>query len=645
MDCPNCSTPHSDAARFCARCGTPLHPAIDRSWHFAVQPDEPVRALALMSTLMPHLSGARHHIYRNAIALALLAALTFAAFGVLSIALVLAAIALPTVVLTYIHDHNVRRDEPITVIGVAFLLSSVLGVGVGLIEHYFTKPVLLGATNHRLPTLTQIFELGVLIPVVGFVAVLIAPILTTVRRAFRHPVDAVVACSLSGAAFSVGLSVVVQRGAFIHFGATAGAPAHVAFIALTLGILQPIIFATAAAMAVVPLRGAGMKTALGLAKGLALVVLYEMAATLLNPYGARGIVLTALAALVLAVAGLIATRDALHTALLAEAQASLVGDHGLIRAPDTHQICAHCGAAIGAGAAFCQVCGTTTAALARHPSSPAGAASTPQKSQRAKDATMSSTPPPLHIPSPPHYPGSAGRVGHRLRPVVIAVIAAVVILIAAAVTATMVLTGPANRPEPPPMLPGSHATVVAHAESDIFQPPKAPSKLARTPSTARSGAIKLTSAEPIDIGHGVWITPASGWTLVDQGPNRVMLHNGDSSAQMYVATKPTAGADVVAVLQADINQLFHGSSYGLIDSALLGEPKTKTLQSTNFQQYASIDFIAQVLTQQGSTGVVGSFGELLNTSNQLSVFIDFRQTGDQPDQAVADGTMMIESML
>lgn len=379
MDCPNCSTPHPDAARFCARCGTPLHSAIDRFRHFAVQPDEPVRALAVMSTLMPHLAGGRHHIYRGAIALALLGALIAAAFGVLSIALVLAAIALPAVVLTYVHDHDVRRDEPITVIGVAFVLSLVLGVGVGLLEDHFTKPLLLAAVNQTPPTLTQILELGLLIPVVGYVAVLTAPVLITARSAFRHPVDAVVICSLSGAALSLGLSVVVQHGAFTPIEATAGDltraafsvltidPAHAAFIALTLGFLRPIIFATAAAMAVVALRGAGANTALGLAKGLVLVVLYELATTLLTPYGTHGIVLTALAALVLAAAGLLGTRDALHTALLAEAQAALTGDRALSRAPDTHQICAHCRAAIGTGAAFCQVCGTATAALARHP--------------------------------------------------------------------------------------------------------------------------------------------------------------------------------------------------------------------------------------------------------------------------------------
>jgi len=372
MECPVCSTPQPDAARFCARCGTPLHPAIDRSGHFAAHPEEPVGALAVMSTLMPHLAGGRHHIYRTAIAVTLLVALVAAAFGVLSVALVLAAIALPAAVLTYVYDHDVWPRESVTVIGVAVVLPVLFGVGVGVLESHFTAPVLLAAPDHRIPALTHVLELGVLVPVVGFVAVLIAPMAITARAAFKHPVDAVVVCSLSGAALSLGLSVVVQRGAFSRIEATAGDPAHVAFIALTLGFLQPIIFATAAAMAVVPLRGAGVGVAAGVAKGLGLVVLYELATVLLTPYGTRGIVLTTLAALVLAAAGILGTRAVLHTSLLAEARAALTGEAALAGAPAAGQICAHCGAALGAGAAFCQVCGTATAAMARHPDAPAG---------------------------------------------------------------------------------------------------------------------------------------------------------------------------------------------------------------------------------------------------------------------------------
>src|ERR1700677_3296119 len=88
------------------------------------------RPVGVIGTSMPHLAAERHHIYRSVTALALLAALIAAAFGSLSIALVLAAVALPAVVLTYIHDHRLWHDEPLTVIAVTFALSLVLGVGV-----------------------------------------------------------------------------------------------------------------------------------------------------------------------------------------------------------------------------------------------------------------------------------------------------------------------------------------------------------------------------------------------------------------------------------------------------------------------------------------------------------------------------------
>jgi hypothetical protein len=288
-----------------------------------VSPNSPTpqgsrRQVAVIGTLMPHLHPGRHHVYRNVTALALLAALIAAGLGSLPVSLVLTAVALPAAVLVYIHDHRLWHDEPLTVIAVSFGLSLLLGVGVGLLETHFIKLVAAGSTGYHLPPVPRILELGLLVPVAAFVAVLIAPLVVSARSAFRHPMDAVVACSLSGAALSLGLSVVVQHGAFTHVQGTAGDPAHVAFISLTLGFLQPIVLATAATVGVLGLRRLGVSPVAGVIQGLALVVAYELATTLLQPYGTRGIVLTALAAFILAGAGLGAARDGLHKALLAD---------------------------------------------------------------------------------------------------------------------------------------------------------------------------------------------------------------------------------------------------------------------------------------------------------------------------------------
>jgi hypothetical protein len=277
-------------------------------------PGESRHAVTVIGTLMPHMAAGRHHVYRNVTALTLLAALLAAAFGSLSIALVLAAVALPAVVLTYIHDHNLWHDEPLTVITVTFALSLVLGVGVGFLQTRGLG-IALAAGHNRLPPVSGILELGVLVPVGAFVAVLVAPLLVTARAKFRHPMDVVVTCALSGAALSLGLSVVVQHGAFTRLQATAGYPASVAFIALTLGFLQPVILATTAAVAVLGLRCAGVNPAVGVVEGVAVLVLYELATTLLVPYGSHGIALTTFASFVLAGTGLWATRTALHTAV------------------------------------------------------------------------------------------------------------------------------------------------------------------------------------------------------------------------------------------------------------------------------------------------------------------------------------------
>lgn len=364
MDCPHCGTPHAAAARFCARCGTPLHPHMKRASHYAANPDEPVRALALLSTLLPHLSGRRHHLYRNAVLIALLVAFVAAGFGVLSIALIVPAVALPALVLVYLHDHHIWRSEPAIVIGGGFVLALVLGVLIGLLQNHWSSTAILDLQASKLPPGSQILELGIVIPVLLFIAVAIGPLLITARPAFRHALDAVNMSTLAGAAVSLGFSVVVQHGAFTDVNWDQSDPGRSAFIALTLGFLQPVIFAAAAALAVMRLRRSKANPVVGALAGLVLIVLYALATTLLNPYGTRGVVLTAVIAAFLAAVGVLAMRVELHDSLLQEARAALENDEVLARSATHGQVCTHCGADLGQGAAFCQVCGTAVASQA-----------------------------------------------------------------------------------------------------------------------------------------------------------------------------------------------------------------------------------------------------------------------------------------
>jgi hypothetical protein len=170
-----------------------------------------------------------------------------------------------------------------------------------------------------------------------------------------------------------------------------------------------------------------------------------------------------------------------------------------------------------------------------------------------------------------------------------------------------------------------------------------------TAAIALTGSINrppmALAEDAIGIAQGIAITPAPGWTLGNRGPDWVALNNPGGGAQMRVTVKPAGGTDAVAVLQADINQYTNSASAILSDVRTLTGTDSKPLQSNNFQQEAFIDYTANVVSPQGTIPVIGTFTELLNTSNGRSAFIDFRQDDNSTTQAAGDGGMMISSML
>jgi hypothetical protein len=311
---------------------------------------------------MPHLSGHHRHAYRQALGIAFVATVVSAAFGALAVALFCASIALPVLLLLYMHDHDVWEDEPVLSVGLGVVIAVGLGIAIGLLENAFSTATLSSALSKTLPGAGTVLATGVLVPVVVFVALSIITGSLTARPSFSHAVDAVNFGAASAAALALGESLTVQHGAF-SISLSSTSPASDAFIALTLGLAKPVIYAGAAALPWLAKQRHGWNPRIvrGLVSGLALVIAYHLAATLLNPYGQRGIVLTFLIAVVLAALALLALRSSLHVALLEEANATVLAGVAPDRRAVAGSPCAHCGLLLLEDASFCVACGAAVA--------------------------------------------------------------------------------------------------------------------------------------------------------------------------------------------------------------------------------------------------------------------------------------------
>ncbi len=322
-----------------------------------------MRALALLTTLMPHLSGNHRHAYRQALAIAFGATVIAAAFGALAVALFCAAIALPLLLLLYQHDHDVWEGEPIVAVGLGIIVAAGLGVVIGLLSNSLNTVQTFGLFATRsLPGPGSILATGVLVPLLVFAALMIVTGLLVARPSFSHSVDCVNFGAGAAAALALGESLTVQHGAF-SLALSSTNPATDAFIALTLGFAKPVVYVGAAALPWLAKQRHGWspRGIRGVVVGLLLVVAYHLAATLLAPYGSRGVVLTFMIAIFIASVSVLLLRSSLHSALLDEANATVLAGGPPRRRTAAGTPCAHCGLIILEDASFCIACGTAVA--------------------------------------------------------------------------------------------------------------------------------------------------------------------------------------------------------------------------------------------------------------------------------------------
>lgn len=385
MTCARCGNQNPDPARFCNRCGNPLVSGTNRHEHFAANPNEALHALALISTLMPHVSGSRHHLYRFAVTLCLGAAIVAAGFGILPVALVLAGIALPGALLVYLYDHDVAADEPASLVLLGVALAAALGVVLGFLNQSFDDGGLVLGINSGEPALTQLLLECLALPAVTLAVLQLVPLLLTIRPGLRHALDALTVSAISATVAALGESIVVQHGAFLSITVYGTDAARDTLVALCLGFAKPLVYATATAVALIRLRGPGhppSSYAASLVEAFVLIGAYDSALATLAPYGQRGVVLTFLIAAALASLGLLRVRNEVHRALLVEAEieSGVITGRSCAKGSATPNAaapsaaptglpapivgsCAKCGLALLQGASFCIACGAAVAAM------------------------------------------------------------------------------------------------------------------------------------------------------------------------------------------------------------------------------------------------------------------------------------------
>jgi hypothetical protein len=323
--------------------------------------------------------------------------------------------------------------------------------------------------------------------------------------------------------------------------------------------LQPIIVATAAMVGVLGLRGLGVNRLVGVLEGLALVVAYGLATTLLQPYGTRGIVLTAVAAFVLAGVGLAAARNALHAAVVADA--------------DT---------------------GT--------------------------DATV-----------------ELGAGEHRLHGGMVAAIIAVIMLVAALISSVMVLHGPNTHPKHP-----------RHRHDKLFSQ----AAVAGQQGETRLGSVSLvsntatlavgTTATAINLYNSVSITPASGWSVVNQDDHFVLLGNSNRNVLVAALADASDEPDINQESSALINQTIKGAAMTDVEQ---DPPKLKTIQGNNFQQMLGVAYTGAIQTNQGAVEVEGLWVTLYNSATGTTGFVNiYSPSTTALDAATDEVASMIQSM-
>ena len=139
---------------------------------------------------------------------------------------------------------------------------------------------------------------------------------------------------------------------------------------------------------------------------------------------------------------------------------------------------------------------------------------------------------------------------------------------------------------------------------------------------SNTSSLAVGRATAIHLYQGVFITPASGWTVANSGHQSVLLRNGDHTAGVLAVADSANAPDINQEATADISADIKNSGLTDVQQVPVGRVQTVRGGST-YRQLLEVGYTANLQTDQGTQQIFGFWVALFNPSTRTMGFVDF----------------------
>jgi hypothetical protein len=513
---------------------------------------------------------------------------------------------IPAVYVVYLYDVNEWEDEPLLVTGAALVFSGLLAFAFTAFWRniVFTDiaraPLNLIASTPRVP---EILVLGLLVPVVSEILKQIGPIYLASRKAFDDLMDGVTFGVISGVAFAAVETVVVNRDVLVNAPVRAGVSDAGLwfFLLVTVGIVKPLVYGTATAIACAEFSGLGdgydgftPRYLFALGEAIAANILYQTGVYVcsLKP-GSTGALLGMLWGMFLVGILIIQLRTVLHVGLLESALESAARDSVAKHATNDIGFCTQCEMPLLHASMFCSACGNSVKAV-------------PKPARAVNEADPASRPEPTR-------PFKVARTG--------SVAVAALLIIGVLGTATLFVTRATT--------PGGDFDFRAESVR-----PDLP-----TTTTGPRAVRRVSQIKPVPIRGGISVTPAGGWKVGSQSDGFVLLTgNGATFAVQVTPGDPKAAAEGVVGVYAQ------GVLGRRVTDLKVTQPDTEDRPKANIPSAASATYLGLLASLQQVIAVEGIVFSFVRADGTV-VVVSTMNRRHEADPLRAEYATMLDSVL